>query len=146
MKVRRTGRVAAPVEDVWALVADPHSFPRWWPRTARVEDVRGAGWTSVLVSDRGGKQLRADWTVIETRAPERRAWEQELEDTPFARILARHVQAATLRAADGAATEVQLEVDQTLRGWARLAPFMMRRAMKAQLDEALDGLRVAAER
>ena len=35
-----------------------------------------------------GRSLRADFRVVDSRAPERRAWEQELEGTPFERVFA----------------------------------------------------------
>ena len=58
-RVTRRRRIAAPVRDVWALVSDPYSLPRWWPRTTRVESVeRKAGgrrsqWTKVLETAEG---------------------------------------------------------------------------------------------
>ena len=138
MRVRRSRRLAAPPADVWAVVSDPYTLPRWWPRTERVEDVRPDGWTSVLTSQRG-RGVRADWTVTEQADGRRRAWEQELEGTPFARLFTRNAVSVEL-AADGDGTDVAFEVDQKLRGWARLAPFLVRKAMRTQLDEALAGL------
>jgi len=58
-RVTRKREVEAPVADVWKLVSDPHSLPRWWPRTARVEnvDVKPGGkrsqWTKVLQTGEG---------------------------------------------------------------------------------------------
>lgn len=39
----------APLDDVWAFVADPHNFPNWWPRVGGVHPDRrglvpGARW------------------------------------------------------------------------------------------------------
>jgi len=39
----------APVDDVWAFVAEPHNFPNWWPRVGGVQPDRrglvpGARW------------------------------------------------------------------------------------------------------
>ena len=42
----------APLDDVWAVVGDPHHLPRWWPLTERVEAVDPQAWTSVLRSTR----------------------------------------------------------------------------------------------
>lgn len=140
MKVQRSRTLAAPPEAVWKVVSDPWTLPRWWPRTQRVEDVRPQGWTSVLASDRG-KSLRADWTVTENVSGRCRTWEQELEGTPFERIFTRNaVSVAVSPASEDGSSEVVFTVDQTLRGWARLAPFLVRKAMRTQLDEALDGL------
>ncbi len=30
-RVTRRRRIAAPVPEVWALISDPYSLPRWWP-------------------------------------------------------------------------------------------------------------------
>ena len=47
---RRRRTLDAPSQEVWAVVADPHHLPRWWPRAARVEDVSGDRWTMVLAT------------------------------------------------------------------------------------------------
>ena len=58
-KVSRKRTIEAPVERVWELVSDPHSLPRRWPKTTRVEYVReradghGMEWTSVLGTEAG---------------------------------------------------------------------------------------------
>jgi uncharacterized protein YndB with AHSA1/START domain len=37
-----TRELLAPVEDVWAFIADPHNLAKWWPGVAGVEpDRRG---------------------------------------------------------------------------------------------------------
>jgi uncharacterized protein YndB with AHSA1/START domain len=139
---RRSRVVRAPVGDVWAVLADPWHMPRWWPRTSRVEGVSDEGWTSVLASDRG-HSVRADWAVETSEFPSRRRWVQELEGSPFARLFDFHAIEARLAPADGDATKVTLEIEQRVRGWARFAPFLVRRAMKRQADEALAGLEQA---
>jgi uncharacterized protein YndB with AHSA1/START domain len=35
-KVSRQRMIDAPIDRVWDLVSDPHSLPRWWPKTTRV--------------------------------------------------------------------------------------------------------------
>jgi uncharacterized protein YndB with AHSA1/START domain len=141
MRTHRSRVVAAPADDVWRLVVDPYSLPRWWPRTQRVEGVHGGGWTTVLGSERSGRSVRADWRLESSRKPVRR-WSQELEGTPFERLLTRHVVEVEATAHDGA-TKVTLTIEQQPRGWARLAPFMLRRAARRQADQALDGLEQA---
>jgi uncharacterized protein YndB with AHSA1/START domain len=144
MRAQRSRVVAAPAEDVWRLVVDPYSMPRWWPRTQRVEGVHGGGWTTVLGSERSGRSLRADWRLESSRKPVRR-WSQELEGTPFERLLTKHVVQVEAAPQDGT-TRVTLTIEQQPRGWARLAPFMLKRAAKRQADEALDGIeRAVAE-
>jgi uncharacterized protein YndB with AHSA1/START domain len=134
----RTRTVQAPREAAWDLVSDPHHLPRWWPKVRRVEAVGPHGWTKVFVTERG-RSVRADFTLLEAVAPERVSWRQELEDSPFARLLDEAI--TEVRLADaGAGTEVTLVLRQRLRGWARFGPFLVRRATRRLLDEALDGV------
>jgi uncharacterized protein YndB with AHSA1/START domain len=135
---RRSRTIAAAPEQVWRTVADPHHLPRWWPRVERVEAVRGDGFTEVLGTDRG-RSVRADFKVLESRAPQRRVWEQELVGTPFERVFAAARTEVAL-APDGAGTRVTLVVRQRLRGAARLGGWVVRRATGRVLDEALASL------
>ena len=142
MTTRRSKVVAAPRERVWELVADPYHHPRWWPRVERVEGVTAAGWTNVLVSSRGNT-VRTDWTVEADRPPDERRWAQEIAGTPFERLFMRNAITARLEPA-GEGTEVTLEFEQRPRGLARLLPFILKRPMRRQLDEALDNLAAVA--
>jgi uncharacterized protein YndB with AHSA1/START domain len=135
---RRRRMVEAPNGDVWAVVADPHHLPRWWPRAARVEDVSGERWTLVL-STAKGRAVRADFRLLSSEAPRRRRFAQELEGSPFERLLrSSEVEIALAEAGDG--TEVTMELAQKLRGMSRLGGFMFRGAAKRTLDEALASL------
>lgn len=136
--VRRVRTLAADPESLWAVVADPHHLPRYWPRVRRVEDVRDDAFTVVLVSDRG-RAVRADFAVLEHEPPHRRCWRQQLAGTPFERILTESQTTVEIAATHGAST-VTLELRQRGRGMARLGGLMLRRAGRAQLDEALDRL------
>jgi uncharacterized protein YndB with AHSA1/START domain len=139
--------IAAPRDRVWDLVSDPHHLPRWWPKVVRVEDVRKMGsgkrsrWTAVLGTERG-KGVRADYRCTSAATEERFVWEQEVEGTPFERILRYSRLEIVL---DGAAegTSVRLASSERLRGLSRLGSPMMRQATKRRLDEALDGLEQA---
>jgi uncharacterized protein YndB with AHSA1/START domain len=136
--VSRSRSVRATPEAVWAVVADPAALPRWWPLTERVEGVLGDAWTVVLRSERG-RPVRADWRLEGEDAGRRRAWAQEIDGTPFAKVLAeRRVEARLEPAADG--TQVTLELRQRGRGWARFGGLMLRRAARRELDGALAGL------
>jgi uncharacterized protein YndB with AHSA1/START domain len=135
---RRSRTVAAPPERVWETVGDPHHLPRWWPRVTRVEGVTDEHFTEVLATQ-DGRSLRADFRVVESRAPERRLWEQELEGTPFERVFAAASTEVKLDAYEGG-TRVTLVVRQQVRGSARLGGFMVRRATGRVLEEALDSL------
>ena len=130
----------APLERVWDIVSDPYSLPRWWPRVQRVEEVSDAGWTMVLVSDRG-KPIRADYTLADARPMERLEWQQELEETPFERMLSLSRLEVELDHDDASgSTAVTLRSTERLRGLARLGSPMVRRATRKRLSQALERL------
>ena len=142
-RVSRSRLIAADPDRVWDLVSDPHNLPRWWPRTMRVEDVRGptgerAQWTTVLETERG-TGVRADYRCTGATEPVRYEWEQRIEGTPFARVL----RTARLRIgleADAGGTAVTLTSEESLRGLSRLGGTMMRGAARTRLDDALAGI------
>jgi uncharacterized protein YndB with AHSA1/START domain len=136
--VRRETLVQEPVEEVWRVVSDPARLPDWWPGVTRVEDASALTWTTVLQSAKG-KAVRADYTRVAASEPSQISWSQELEGTPFERILVEAITSISLSAADGG-TRVELSLDQTPRGWAKLAPFQFRAAGKRQVEGALQGL------
>jgi uncharacterized protein YndB with AHSA1/START domain len=138
---RRRALVAAPPSIVWQTVSDPHRLPAWWPRVERVEAVGAGGFTQVLRSDRGAL-VRADFRVGRRNRPRVIAWSQDLEGTPFARLLSRAETTVTLEAAgqDGDATRVEVRLDQRLQGISRFGGFLVKRAARKQLDGALAAL------
>jgi uncharacterized protein YndB with AHSA1/START domain len=145
--VARTTRkrvIQAPAAEVWKLVSDPYGLPRWWPRTARVENVdakpggKRTRWTKVLQTAEG-RGVRADFRCVSSAEGERYVWEQELEGTPFERHLRALRVEVVLRQRDGG-TEVSLTEEQTLKGMSKLGSPLMRRARGDILDEALEGL------
>jgi carbon monoxide dehydrogenase subunit G len=135
--VTRSRTLAAAPEAVWRVLADPRTLARWWPRVERVKAVSDEGWTTVLRSERG-RALRADWRLEENDGS-RRAWVQELEGTPFAKVLA-HRRVEVRLAPAGEGTRVEIELRQRGRRMARFGSYMLRRAAKKELDGALDGL------
>jgi uncharacterized protein YndB with AHSA1/START domain len=136
--VTRSRTLPAAPEAVWRVVGDPRTLARWWPRVERVKGITADGWTAVLRSSRG-RAVRADWRLDGQEAGEWRAWVQELEGTPFAKVLAERRVEARLEP-DGDGTRVTIELRQRGRGMARFGRFMMRRAARRELDGALDGL------
>jgi uncharacterized protein YndB with AHSA1/START domain len=162
--------IAAPIEELWELIGDPHHLPRWWPRVNRVEDVtltgtgeRGA-FTEVMKTAKG-KTVRADFELVEAKGGERALrWRQRIVGTPFARVLSTAETEVSLQAmsagsppsagsTDGGLdgpggvteatelTEVTIELAQTLSGFfPRFGGHMVRRAARATIEEALDGL------
>jgi uncharacterized protein YndB with AHSA1/START domain len=140
--VRRSRTLAASRDDVWDVVSDPHHLPRWWPNVQRVEEVTEEGWTNVLRTEKG-KAVRADFTRVSADPPHRLVWQQEVEESPFERILSRSVIEVSLEPDGDHATRVSLRLDQALRGMYRFGSPSVRRAARRQLDEALDGLQRA---
>lgn len=143
-RVTRTRTVEAPLGEVWKLVSDPYNLPRWWPRTARVENVdrkeggRRTQWTKVLQTAEG-RGVRADFRCVSSAERERYVWEQELAGTPFERHLKGLRVEVGLRERDGG-TEVSLTEEQALKGMSKFGSPLMKRARGDVLDEALDGI------
>jgi uncharacterized protein YndB with AHSA1/START domain len=137
-RVTRELTVTAPLDDVWRVVSDPEALPRWWPQVVRVEDAVGDAWTNVLSTPRG-RLVRADFTRIAIDAPRRLVWRQELVESPFERVFAAAETELELAEAEGG-TRVALTADERLRGRFRLGGFIVRRAARRRLDDALAGL------
>jgi uncharacterized protein YndB with AHSA1/START domain len=131
--------VRAPSDQVWELVSDPFHLPRWWPATVRVEDASPEAWTSVLKTPRGAT-VRADYTRVEVDVPRRIVWRQELEESPFERVFASSTITLTMAPDGEGATRVELTAAEKLRGRYRLGGWLVRRAARRRLDEALVGL------
>ena len=142
---RRSRTIAAPAQELWELVRDPHHLPRWWPRVMRVEDVEEDAFTEVMKT-RKGKLVRADFNVIVGTEDERTlTWVQRVQGTPFATVLksaetelrftpvpaeaAQAFAAGEEQASGGSAgaarTEVAIELRQEMAsGSARYSPFL----------------------
>jgi uncharacterized protein YndB with AHSA1/START domain len=147
--------IAAPADELWEVVRDPHHLPRWWPRVTRVEDVEGDAFTEVMKTAKG-RLVRADFNVVQADEGQRALrWSQRVEGTPFGRVLKSAETEVRLRpvasaapakpspegSADRAATEVTIELRQSLTGFfPRFGGFMVRRAATATIEQALDGL------
>jgi hypothetical protein len=111
----------------------------------RMEGVETDQFTQVLRT-RKGRLVRADFRVLNSEPPGRpgdptgrRVWEQEVAGTPFERVLGEAVTELVLEPDDGA-TRVTISLAQQLRGYSRTGGFLLRRATRAKLAEALDGL------
>ena len=137
---RRSRTIAAPLQALWEVVEDPHHLPRWWPRVERIEDVDGDAFTEVMKT-RKGKLVRADFRARPSDERDHAVvWEQQLEGTPFARLLSASETHVRMEPVDGG-TSVTIELHQRLTGvFPRFGGFMVRRAAAATIDEALDGL------
>lgn len=141
---RRSRTIAASPDQVWRVVADPHHMPRWWPLVTRVESVADDEFTQVL-STRKGRLVRADFRILVSEPPGqqtaigRRVWEQEVGGTPFERVLGEAITEVVLEPDEGA-TKVTIVLTQRLRGYSRTGGFLLRRATRAKLGEALEAL------
>jgi uncharacterized protein YndB with AHSA1/START domain len=142
---RRTRRLDAPPERLWDVVADPHHMARWWPEVRRMEGVSEDRFTQVFMTKKG-RAVRADQYLVEVEPPvpgsedpARICWTQEIEGTPFERVLEESVTEVVLEAVDGG-TLVTISQSQKLRGYSRTGGFLLRRATRRKLDQALDGL------
>jgi uncharacterized protein YndB with AHSA1/START domain len=136
--VQRETVVPGSLDEVWRVVSDPDQLPRWWPGVTRVEEATPEAWTTVLTSPKG-KSVRMDFTRVAAEEPSRLVWRQEVEQSPFERILAEATTSVELSAAaDG--THVAIALDQKPRGWARFAPLQFRAAGTRQVQGAVEGL------
>jgi uncharacterized protein YndB with AHSA1/START domain len=136
---RRSRVLEAAPDRVWRVVGDVHHLPRWWPKVRRVEAVAGGHFTQVMRTEKG-KDVRADFRIVEDEPPRRLSYEQELEGTPFEGFLR---ESATVIEAEpaGDGTKVTLTTRHKLRGISRVGGgTMLKRATGKQLDEALDAL------
>ena len=137
---RRSRLIAAPAQELWEVIADPHHLPRWWPRVTRVEDVEGGAFTEVMRTEKG-KLVRADFEVVaRDEHTHLLRWEQRLPGTPFARLLSSAETEVNLRGvAEG--TDVTISLRQHMNGFLpRFGAFMVRRAALETVDEALANL------
>jgi uncharacterized protein YndB with AHSA1/START domain len=135
---RRARTIAAAPQRVWEVIEDPHHMPRWWPGVKRMEGVQDDRWTQVFTTKKG-RAVRADFRLLDSDPPWRRRWEQEVAGTPFERVLSEATTEIQLEPIDEG-TRVKIELRQKLRGYSRVGGFMLRRATRGKLDEALDGL------
>jgi carbon monoxide dehydrogenase subunit G len=142
---RRSRTISAPTERIWDVLEDPHHMPRWWPGVTRMEAVEPDRFTQVFKTKRG-RPVRMDFRVLASHPPmggaagAGRAWEQEITGSPFERVLNESVIEVVLEPDGEGSTKVTIEQRQKLRGYSRTGGFLLKRATRKKLDEALDGL------
>lgn len=142
----RSRRLLATPAALWEVIADPLAMPRWWPDVARVEAVEEDRFTLVFQTKRK-RPVRMDFHVLASDAPGsggepsgHRAWEQEVQGTPFERVLDSSVTEVLLDPAHGGTTQVTIAQAQRLRGYSRTGALLLRRATDKRLDQALEAL------
>jgi uncharacterized protein YndB with AHSA1/START domain len=138
-KGRVTRTLPAASAAIWKVAADPLTLPEWWPRVVRVEGVSARAFTQVMQTERG-RQVRLDFKITEHEQGRRRAWSQELAGTPFERMFASSVTEVRLQPKSPSETAVTIEVRQRLRGIQRLGAFLVSRAARRNVREAMDAL------
>jgi uncharacterized protein YndB with AHSA1/START domain len=140
---KRTRTIAAPPERVWEVLEDPHHMPRWWPGVTRMEGVEEERFTQVFKTKKG-RSVRMDHQLVQSEPPGpgyagSRVWSQEIEGSPFERVLTESVIEVVVEP-DGEHSKVTIAQRQKLRGYSRTGGFLLKRATRGKLDEALDGL------
>jgi hypothetical protein len=110
-----------------------------------MEGIEDDRFTQVFMTKKG-RAVRADHYLLDAQAPGDEGdgsgyirWSQELEGTPFERVLSASVTEIHLKP-DPQGTLVSIIQSQKLRGYSRTGGFLLRRATRRKLDEALDGL------
>jgi uncharacterized protein YndB with AHSA1/START domain len=149
MDASRSRVIKAAPKEIWAVLEDPHHFPRWWPGVVRVEGVSEHGWTHVHTTKKG-RAVRIDYRLLDSEPPDaasgiagRRSWEQEISGTPFERVLNEAITEVVVESADAdgrGGSLITIAQRQKLRGYSKTGAWMLRGATKKKLDEALDGL------
>ncbi len=135
MRSRSTRTLPVDPARVWKVVGDPRQMPNWWPGVDRVEGVTRDRFTQVFTTKRG-RPVRVDQRLLRSEPQRARAWEQEIEATPFERVLNASVTEVRLEPAT-AGTRVTIEQRQQLRGYSRTGALLLRRATAKRLREAL---------
>ncbi len=92
-----------------------------------------------MLETKRGSGVRADYSCPEAAENERLVFEQDIEGTPFERVL-RASRIELHLQPEGEQTAVAMTQIQKLRGLSRLGSPMLRRATGRILGEALDGL------
>ncbi len=111
---RASRTIAAPVQELWELMLDPHHLPRWWPRVTRVEDVARRCVHRGDEDQEGQDSCVLTSTCRATRPPHSLTWVQRIEGTPFASVLTSAETELRLTSAGDAATEVTIELRQQM--------------------------------
>jgi uncharacterized protein YndB with AHSA1/START domain len=142
----RSRQLLATPATVWEVIADPFAMTRWWPDVVRVEGVEEDRFTLVFQSRRH-RPVRMDFNVLASDAPGsggqasgHRAWQQEVQGTPFERVLDSSITEVLLDPAPGGTTQVTIAQAQRLRGYSRTGALLLRRATDKRLEDALDAL------
>lgn len=136
--VSRSGPVAATEDRVWEMIADPGRLPRWWPGVQRVESGAENRFTMVSTTSQG-RTVRSDFEISDAVPEETVRWSQLLRDSPQAGVL-RSCEIAIRIEPAPTGTLVTIEQRLRLRGWSVTGGWMLKRATRDRLDQALAAL------
>ena len=92
-----------------------------------------------MLETQRGTTVRADYRCIARDEGRRLAWAQDVEGTPFERILRDSELEITLEH-EHETTRVTVAMRENLRGLSRLGSPMVRAAARRRIDEALEGI------
>ena len=109
---------------------------------ARMEGVEEDRFTQVFVTKKG-RPVRLDFHLLDSQhrsAVATGAGQQEIEGTPFERVLEESVIEIVLEPEAEPGREVTIAQHQKLVGYSRTGGLLLKRATRAKLDEALDGI------
>ena len=137
-RATRSRLLAVDAGELWRTVGNVEQLPRWWPRVVRIEAVEGVEFTQVLKTDKG-REVRADFTIVEQVSERLLRYEQQVDGTPFEGLLKGSATEVGLLPQDGG-TVVAIVVERELKGLARFGGVIVRRGTRRQIDEALDAL------
>ena len=112
-----------------------------------MESVHDDHFTQVFLT-KNGRAVRIDFRLLESQPPDatgivpgHRAWAQEIPGTPFERVLDESIIEIVIeREREGAGTRVTIAQRQKLRGYSRTGGFLLQRATRRKLTQALDGI------
>lgn len=130
--------IAAPVEEIWALVGDPNRHPEWWPRILASDcDEIGPGcsYRTVLKGPFGKEEHEMllerfdDCREVLIRCVEVGVWQRW----------------AFTEARGGTFVEVEFGIEPATLADKAFAATLGRRFMRRWAEQSLDGLREAAE-
>jgi hypothetical protein len=92
-----------------------------------------------VLETKRGTGVRVDYRCVGATDGTRYVWAQEIDGTPFERILRSAELEIELQGEDSRTT-IRLSSSERLRGLSRLGSPMLWRATRLRLDEALNGI------
>jgi uncharacterized protein YndB with AHSA1/START domain len=129
-------RIRRPIEDVFAYVSDPGSFPNW---NSAVVAVRESDAGSTYVMERGLPTGRAvnELKIVARERPRELAIRTTAGPTPFVYVYG--------FSAENGETVVTLDAEVELEGVASLVPQVARRGVRRGVDANLSTLKEILE-